>query len=91
MDIGAGPALFFVTALLSAAAMFMAIGMFAGQLAATRRDANLIGAGVLAASYLIRMAADSDAEPRLAALGEPARLDRGAPPADGVAAASRSS
>ncbi len=61
VGIGAAPALFFVTALLSAAAMFMAIGMFAGQLAATRRDANLIGAGALAASYLIRMAADSDA------------------------------
>lgn len=61
VSIGAGPALFFVTALLSAAAMFMAVGMFAGQLAATRRDANLVGAGVLAASYLIRMAADSDA------------------------------
>jgi polyether ionophore transport system permease protein len=60
VNVGAAPALFFVTALLSAAAMFMAIGMFAGQLAATRRDANLIGAGVLAASYLIRMAADSD-------------------------------
>jgi ABC-2 type transport system permease protein len=40
--------------------MFMAIGMFVGQLAATRRDANLIGAAVLAASYLIRMTADSD-------------------------------
>ena len=61
VDIGASAALFFVTALLSATAMFMSIGMVAGQLAATRRDANLIGAGVLAASYLIRMAADSDA------------------------------
>jgi ABC-2 type transport system permease protein len=40
--------------------MFMAVGMFVGQLAATRRDANLIGAGVLAASYLVRMVADSD-------------------------------
>ena len=44
--------------------MFMAIGMFVGQLAATRHDANLIGAGVLAGSYLVRMVADSD--PRLA-------------------------
>ena len=60
VGIGAGAALFFVTALLAPAAMFMAIGMLVGQLAATRRDANLIGGGVLAASYLIRMAADSD-------------------------------
>jgi ABC-2 type transport system permease protein len=61
VNIGIGASLFFVTSLLAAAAMFMAIGMFAGQLAATRRDANLIGAAVLAASFLIRMAADSDA------------------------------
>jgi ABC-2 type transport system permease protein len=61
VDIGIGASVFFVTSLLAAAAMFMAIGMFVGQLAATRRDANLLGAGVLAASYLIRMAADSDA------------------------------
>ena len=61
VNIGIGASAFFVTALLSAAAMFMAVGVFVGQLAATRRDANLIGAGVLAASYLIRMVADSDA------------------------------
>lgn len=55
-----GTSLFFVTASAASAAMFMAVGLLAGQLAATRRGANLIGAGVLAASYLIRMAADSD-------------------------------
>ena len=60
VNIGVGASLFFVTSLLAAAAMFMAVGMFVGQLAATRRDANLIGAGVLAASYLVRMVADSD-------------------------------
>ncbi|MFB3739020.1 MAG: ABC transporter permease subunit, partial [Candidatus Velamenicoccus archaeovorus] len=60
VGIGAGTSVFFVTALLASAAMFMAIGMFVGQLAATRRDANLIGGAVLAASYLIRMVADSD-------------------------------
>ncbi len=60
VGIGIGAALYFATALCSAAAMFMAIGMFVGQLAASRRDANLIGAGVLAGSYLVRMAADSD-------------------------------
>ncbi len=60
VNIGLGASLFFVTAVVAAATMFMAIGMLVGQLAATRHDANLIGAGALAASYLIRMAADSD-------------------------------
>lgn len=64
VNIGVGASLFFATAVVAAAAMFMAIGMFVGQLAATRHDANLIGAGVLAGSYLVRMAADS--EPGLA-------------------------
>jgi len=59
VGIGAGASAFFVTSLLAAAAMFVAVGIFSGQLAATRRDANLIGAGVLAGSYLVRMAADS--------------------------------
>ncbi len=61
VNIGLGASLFFATSAVAGAAMFMAIGLFVGQLAATRRDANLIGACVLAASYLIRMAADSDA------------------------------
>jgi ABC-2 type transport system permease protein len=60
VNIGLSASLFFATAVVAAAAMFMAIGMFVGQLAATRHDANLIGAGVLAGSYLVRMAADSD-------------------------------
>jgi ABC-2 type transport system permease protein len=60
VSIGAGASFFFVSALLSAAAMFMAIGMFVSELAATRRDANLIGAAVLGGSYLVRMVADSD-------------------------------
>jgi ABC-2 type transport system permease protein len=59
VGIGLGPSLFFATAAVAAAAMFMAVGMLVGQLAATRHDANLIGAGVLAASYLVRMVADS--------------------------------
>jgi polyether ionophore transport system permease protein len=60
VNIGAGASLFFVSALLSAAAMFMGIGVFVSELAATRRDANLIGAAALAGSYLVRMVADSD-------------------------------
>ena len=60
VHIGVGASLFFATAIVAAAAMFTAIGMLVGQVAASRRDANLVGAGILAASYLIRMAADSD-------------------------------
>lgn len=60
VSIGPGTSLFFATAVVASAAMFMAVGLLAGQLAATRHAANLIGAGVLAASYLVKMAADSD-------------------------------
>src|SRR5207244_5519771 len=52
--------LFFATAVVTSAAMFMAVGMVVSQLASTRHDANVIGAGVLAAAYLVRMVADSD-------------------------------
>jgi ABC-2 type transport system permease protein len=62
VNIGIGASLFFATSLVASAAMFMAVGMLVGQLAASRHDANLIGAGVLAASYLVRMAADSASE-----------------------------
>lgn len=57
--ISASASFFFVTAVLSATAMFMAVGVLASQLAPTRHDANMIGAGVLATSYLVRMVADS--------------------------------
>jgi ABC-2 type transport system permease protein len=59
VDIGPGASLFLATAIAAAAAMFMAIGMFVSQLAASRHEANLMGAGVLAAAYLVRMVADS--------------------------------
>ncbi|MGZ4204634.1 MAG: hypothetical protein ACXVQV_03835 [Actinomycetota bacterium] len=61
VNISVGASLFFATSVVASAAMFMAIGMLVGQLSATRHDANVIGAGVLAGSYLVRMAADSDA------------------------------
>jgi ABC-2 type transport system permease protein len=61
IGISAGAALYFATAVVSVVAMFMAIGMLVGQLAASRHDANLIGAAVIAAAYLLRMVADSDA------------------------------
>ena len=61
IHIGVGASLFFATAVVAATAMFMAIGALLSQVAPTRHDANLLGAGILAGSYLIRMAADSDA------------------------------
>jgi ABC-2 type transport system permease protein len=60
VHIGVGAAVFSATSLLAAALLFMAIGMVLSQLAASRHDANLIGAGLLAGAYLVRMAADSD-------------------------------
>jgi len=60
VDFGIGTSFFFATALVAATAMFVAVGMLTSQLAANRHDANMIGAGVIAGSYLIRMVADSD-------------------------------
>ena len=60
VGIGAGACLFFATSAVAAAAMFMAVGMLVSQLAPSRHGANVMGAGILAASYLVRMAADSD-------------------------------
>lgn len=60
VGISVGTSLFFATAVVAAAAMFMSIGILVSQLAATRHDANRLGAFILAGSYLIRMAADSD-------------------------------
>jgi len=64
--IGVAASLFFATAVVAAAAMFMALGVLLSQLAASRHSGNLLGAGILAGSYLIRMAADSD--PRIGGL-----------------------
>lgn len=60
VGIAVGSSVFFATAMVSAAAMFVAVGMLASQLAATRHDADLLGAAVMGGSYLVRMAADSD-------------------------------
>ena len=60
VGIGVSASLFLATAVVAVAAMFMAVGVFTSQLAATRHDANLLGAAVIVVSYLLRMAADSD-------------------------------
>lgn len=51
--------LFYATAGTASAALFLAIGALASQLSATRREANLIAAGVFAVAYVVRMVADA--------------------------------
>jgi ABC-2 type transport system permease protein len=53
--------LFLATAMVASAGVFLAVGALASQLTSTRRHANALGAGVLGACFLLRMAADSDA------------------------------
>jgi len=61
VQIASSASIFFVTALVSAAVMFMAVGLLTSQLASTRHDANLYGGAVIAGAYVVRMVADSDA------------------------------
>jgi ABC-2 type transport system permease protein len=51
--------LFYATAATLSAAMFLAVGELAGQLAPTRRQVNGLAAAVFAVCYLLRMIADS--------------------------------
>ena len=59
VHIAAGPALFFALAMVATAVMFIGVGAFTSQLAATRRQAATYAAGLLAVSYAIRMIADA--------------------------------
>ena len=59
VGIAVGPALFFTVALVAPAAMFLAAGALASQLAATRRRAAAYAGAVLGACYALRMVADS--------------------------------
>src|SRR5207302_858760 len=52
-------ALFLVVALVAGPAVFLTVGTAAGELASTRRQANIIGGAVVGGSYLLRMVADS--------------------------------
>jgi ABC-2 type transport system permease protein len=54
-----GESLLFAAALVSGAAMFLAIGALASQLSATRSQAATLAAAVLGASFVVRMVADS--------------------------------
>ena len=57
--IGPGGALFLAVAVVAAAAMFLAVGAFTSQLAATRHQASAYAGGFLAVAYALRMVADS--------------------------------
>ena len=59
VGISAGGALFLAVAVVAAAAMFLTVGAFASQLAATRRQASAYAGAALGVSYALRMGADS--------------------------------
>lgn len=61
VGIQAGSALYFALALVSGAAVFLALGTLASQLAPTRRQAATYAGVALGVSYALRMAADSGA------------------------------
>jgi ABC-2 type transport system permease protein len=61
VHIAVGAMLFYALALAAPAAMFLAIGALASQLAPTRRQAAGCAGAVLGASYALRMVADSGA------------------------------
>ena len=59
VKIAAGPAIYFALAMAAAAAMFLAVGALASQLASSRRQAASYAAWFLGASYAVRMIADA--------------------------------
>ncbi len=59
VEISAPGAAFLALAVVAGAAMFLAVGAFASQLAATRRQASAYAGAVLGVSYALRMVADS--------------------------------
>ncbi|MFI5036736.1 MAG: hypothetical protein ACHQFZ_11110 [Acidimicrobiales bacterium] len=61
VGVDARAAWFFSLTVVAGAAMFLAVGALAGQLAATRRQAAGYAAAVLGVAYALRMVADSDA------------------------------
>ena len=59
VGINPGAALYFSLAVVSGAAMFLAVGAFCGQLATSRRQGAGYASAILGASYAVRMVADS--------------------------------
>ena len=95
VHIAAGPALFFALTLVAAAAIFLAAGALASQLAASRRQAAGYAGAALGVCYATAPGRGLGREPGLAALDDATRLDRGTaaahrPPAARPAAGDRS-
>ncbi len=68
-------ALFLAVAVVAAAAMFLAVGALASQLAATRRQASAYAGAALGVSYALEDGGRLRHRPRLAAMGLTARMD----------------
>jgi ABC-2 type transport system permease protein len=61
--VSVGDSLFYATAGVASAAVFLAIGALSSQLGGSRRMANGLGAAVFAGSWLLRMLADGEVVP----------------------------
>ena len=61
VNFSAGGSLYLATALVAGAVMFVTIGALLAQLAANRRQANVVGGAVIGVAYALRMIADSTA------------------------------
>jgi ABC-2 type transport system permease protein len=59
VDFSVTGSLFLATALAASSAVFMTVGVLVSQLAATRRQANILGAAFFGITLLLRMVADS--------------------------------
>ncbi len=59
VQVAAAPTLYFATAMVATAVMFLAVGAATSQLAATRRQAASFGATILGVSYALRLIADA--------------------------------
>lgn len=60
VGIGVGAALYFALAIVSGAAMFLAVGALCGELSTSRRQAAGLASAMLGVSYALRMVADAD-------------------------------
>lgn len=61
VNFSAGGSLYLAAALVAGAVMFVALGALLSQLAANRRQANVVGGAIIGAAYVLRMIADSTA------------------------------
>jgi ABC-2 type transport system permease protein len=71
VGLSVGDSLFYVTAGVASAAVFLAVGAFTSQLGTNRRQANALAALVFGVSWLLRMLADGDVVPGWVRWGTP--------------------